>query len=322
MNRFKTPTIGLLAALALGLINGCGAGSHGNATGTGTPAPKSGSPSALGEPSDYGLNIFAASLPGDAAGSSAGAYCAEVLVAASTNASYSQGDIDQMSQSIQKFRDTHGVRDRRQGYPAPPATLRLESVALDNKMRAPYWEDKQCTISFQVTNVGNSAVSIPSVGMTLTGSSRGNDGRYALVEGCSVIGVSGYCGPQLGGGPLPCNVRDTAVTLTPGATGTRFAAADTSRCPEVDLSPNTSIEYIMNVASSDAQVFPAEPYLDVRRGQQSGIVALPALASAMTFADPSQFDCYRLNGRSLTQAWSGSAAVDWEARSAGGAWCA
>jgi hypothetical protein len=215
-----------------------------------------------------------------------------------------------------------------------PATLRLvpgapTSTADTGRGQLVTWlsEANACLIGLVVTNTGRTTVQIGRAGFRLTGAPSANTAAYALVEACSVLHVTQYCGPGKGGGPSACSGYSAGVQLQPAAAGTDFTAApfaseDTGApCPPPTLAPNASVDLWLAAYSTRADIYPAEPVLTVSTPAGPTTVAVESQAAPLAFAGADQFTCYRLTGNTFTPWRRGAPALDTEANANAGGWC-
>lgn len=260
-------------------------------------------------------------------GGPVGIACPMWVILANPSGSYSAASIQGLGTYLGGVvHDAHGKWDAEPGV--PPSTAQVVHVGVIN-LPSPgtSWNRPWCTIAMQITNVGGATVQIPHVGLRLTAAPMPNKDLYPLVEVCSVLGVRQYCGPQFGGGALPCSVYAFDVALADGTTGADFAGtsdtvAEPGTCPEVTLASNTSVEVVLIATSTLARDYPVEPFLQVSGPAGTAEYGVPASVGHVRFADPSAFSCYQLAGGSFALNSTGVAAMDSRAHSTRGEWCA
>jgi hypothetical protein len=257
---------------------------------------------------------------------STGMYCARWLVFASGRTTFTGAELQQMADFFAR-----GM------YAQPPPDNLLKftpaGVTDDPRAYAPRfigWQrELGCAIALQITNTDSSTVQIPQVGLQLTRAAEPNSTQYRLPDACSMQGLSTYCGPNLGGGPVSCDVYTAQVELpVSGGAGASALAAPAaiasdrvSKCPPITLAPGQSVEVIVEARAAEPSVYSLQPVLVVTTGAGSTTVAAPDLAGIMPFASASQFTCYHRDGQALSPTWNGLDALDFTARGGGGAFC-
>src|SRR5260370_17512130 len=82
-----------------------------------------------------------------------------------------------------------------------------------------------CMFSIEITNTGQSPIQIPQAGLRLTGSPAPNPNVYRLVEFCSVLHSTSFCGPNAGGPPPGCSVDGVEVALENQPSGADIMSA-------------------------------------------------------------------------------------------------
>lgn len=185
-----------------------------------------------------------------------------------------------------------------------------------------------CMFSLEITNTATDTVQISKVGLRITQSPSPNTTQYRMVEFCSIVHSSTFCGPVVGGPPPSCSVYGAELELSDQPAGTdllqppgQVDGITGHTCPEVTLGPNKSVTIIVGAYSKSALIYQATPILHVITPSGEGTVAFPVLAGVFAYADPSQFACYRLQG-STFQLWKqGAAAYDFVANASVNAWC-
>jgi hypothetical protein len=184
-----------------------------------------------------------------------------------------------------------------------------------------------CMFSLEITNTGKVALQIPQAGLHLTGAPIPNPTVYRLVEFCSVLHSTQYCGPTVGGPPPGCSVYGVEVALENRPSGADIMSApeqvDQSgrACPQPTLSSNQSVTFVIGAYSTDPLIYQAVPVVQVITPTAQGTVPFPQLAAVYAFADASQFMCYRLSGSKFEVWKQGAAAYDFDANSKACAWC-
>lgn len=316
---------GSLGLMVMVMAAGCGAPT--------APASRTAAPSALPTatatpttalPTAAFLNI----VPVAYYGGPVGIACPMWAVLANPSEPYSAAAVQGLGTFLSGVvGDAHGDWDADPGV--PPSTAQVVHVGVIN-LPSPgtSWNRPWCAIAMQITNVGGGVVQIPQVGLRLTAAPVLNQDVYPLVEVCSVLGVRRYCGPQFGGGALPCSVYAFDVALGDGTAGADFAGTPDSiahpatRCPEVTLAPNASVELVVIVTSALARDYPIEPFVQVSSASGTVEYGVPASAGHIQFADPSAFSCYQLAGGSFVLNSTGVAALNFGAHYTRGEWCA
>jgi hypothetical protein len=241
-------------------------------------------------------------------------HCHQWLVFTSDRRTYTDDEVKQMANFL-----VAGAVSQ------PPTTLRFVDGTVTNP-KLDFGADGSCSLSLQITNVTAGTIQIPQVGWHLTDQARPNTASYALIEACSTEGTDIYCGPQRGAGPTKCDFMEADSTLD--GSGTDFLVAPVgdddngNPCPQITLRPNQSIEVGMRVSSSAALIYPVEPEVAVVTTTGKTIVPLSRLAGTMVFADPSQYTCSRLQGRTFVATWSGADALTGGTVDGHGRWCA
>jgi hypothetical protein len=175
-----------------------------------------------------------------------------------------------------------------------------------------YFWGPGCSIDLQITNVGNAPVQIPAAGVLVSGTPERNTQQYNLVDRCSLTSPRPQpCHPQLGGGPVECQLYDTQVQLDNTqsnalVTDSPASRAEDAPCPTLTINPNATIELLIDAASHDSLVYSVTPVLSVDTQAGRYLVSLPDLAGSMAFADPAQFACYKLQQSTLLKALDGA----------------
>jgi hypothetical protein len=310
------------------LVSGCGsAGSPaaGGASATPVATAPAAAPTPMPDlPVAPFLNIVSVGVTSTAP---AGIACPMWAILSQPGAVYAGADVQRMGTFLnQVIQAAHGTYDLDPGV--PPPTIQVTHVALNRPDYAnTSWNVPWCSIVMQTTNVGTQTVQVPRVGLRLTGTPAPNAAQYPLVEVCSVLNVSQYCGPQFGGGATACSGYPVTVDLSDGPPGTMFAGTPAANpngpaCPEVTLAPGGSVAFVFHVTSSLARDYPAEPYLEVSGPTRTTTYGVPSIAGHLTFADAGQFACYRLTGGSFTLDSTAAAALAFHTLSTHGQWCA
>ena len=185
-----------------------------------------------------------------------------------------------------------------------------------------------CMFTIEITNTGATAIQIPQAGLRLTGDPQPNPAVYRLVEFCSVVHSTSYCGPNAGGVPPGCSVYGVEIALENQASGADVVGAPAAidpttnqACPPVTLAHDQSVTFVIAAYSTDAKIFQAVPVLKVITATAQGPVTFPQLGAVYSFADPSQFTCYRLSGSTFVAWEQGAAAYDFFANQKLDAWC-
>lgn len=236
--------------------------------------------------------------PSDPTGTAVGM---DQLVLASDQITYSQAEIAQIRTYVENNLVT-GPEKFLTTEATPPPTLRwVLGGSVDSIPGTVH--DVPCLAVLALTNMGNTPIQIPTVGVQLQERPQQNPYQYRLIDACSLLSPTFIgCPPTQGGGPGNCSFYFATIQLGPGEQNSVFSAVPdgASGCGTLTISPaNQVLLYTTfslapntpkNLSYSVLPVFT----VDTTQGMQT--ISLPQLASTLTFASANQFSCYKLQG--------------------------
>ena len=312
--------LGAILAAGLILSAGCGPTSPPSA---GAPPSPSLSPS-QGPAVDANLNVVVGSLFGRGGELHCPNWIEHVdnIVLAQSRLTYSDAEISRMAAAFSGEAVIPQQLD--------PSLLAVMPGAMTSSV--PSHPDllflEACLVTLEITNGGTNTVQIPRVGLRLLEKPIANQTVYRLVEFCSVVHSSDYCGPRGFGGGADCSTYNVYLSLADQPAGADFLARPMQTdlgtmepCPEVTLAAGQSVTFRLAVYSTSALVYRAGLVLDVVTSTGRGTIAFPQMAGVFTYADPSQFLCYRLSGSTFVLWHQGASAYDFVGNSQAGGYC-
>jgi outer membrane protein assembly factor BamB len=221
------------------------------------------------------------------------------LVLATDRLTYTPEEIEQMRNYLLTIANNEDVLATAY-QTSPPSTLRWVPGS------------DTCSISFQISNTGNTTVQIASWGVKLMRTPQKNTYRYRSINLCSLFSLQGnpydyFCNNGSGGGG--CSEYTADIALNADATpGTLFPVVPVPQsglpfsCYEPILYPNDSIGISMTLSSIDPTTHAVAPYIyavmpviTITDAQGAHVITLSALAGTATFADTRYMPCYSLS---------------------------
>jgi hypothetical protein len=298
------------------VVLACGTTEPPTPTATPTPTPSTASNPAIDVTADglhiqtYGLSCASPAAP---SGVNFGAW----LVLATTQLTYDASDLQQMRDYLGSLRSLTGAT------PGPtPSTLKWVHGAPTTSQIGPYrgvlrfYTPAYCFDDLQITNTSTSPIQISQAGLRLQAVPQPNPLQYRLIDVCSLGGaIVQFCQLNQGASDL-CIAYDVQIQLARGASGAEDLAAPVgldpykNPCPALIISPGAQVDLSLNFGSAEPLVYfgALEFKLQTAAGQQQTLV-LSQAPSTLTFADPSQFTCYGLQGTTFTVEAQGAAAL-------------
>jgi hypothetical protein len=220
------------------------------------------------------------------------------LVLAAASLTYSQGEIQQMTEYFHAIFTSGNTASS--FLTSPPASLRWAPGG------------QSCKGAFQITNKGNTPIQISTVGIQITQDPQQNSYQYRTIDACTLLSASDQRGtwcnfaPSGGGN---CSIyyasihlqdakanavlTDTPIVYPPGPGVT---------CPELTIDPNATTDLYITFLSSDISnsfIYSIIPELTLSDANGTHVISLPQLASTLAFANTSQISCYGLQGNTF-----------------------
>jgi hypothetical protein len=280
----------LILILFIAMLTGCGSNST---TSSPTPTPSIGKSSAVSI-DVAGLHIQSSEGIQCPLGASSSLTVSQNLVLATERLTYSQNEIQQIENYLNAI--FNSSTSANSYLVAPPDTLTWVSGSTS------------CAAKLQITNTGSGVVQIPSAGIQLTQTPRQNSYQYRTIDTCTILtrflpacfvpSTVGSCGVYY------ANIQLNAVNQPSNVTGDLFAIPPVNQttCGELTLNPNATIDMLLNFSSSGTPanfIYSVTPQLTVSTTNGTHSVSLSQLAGRLTFADKSQFSCYKLVGNTF-----------------------
>jgi outer membrane protein assembly factor BamB len=217
------------------------------------------------------------------------------LVFTTARLTYSKNEIQQIRNYLHEI--IYGSESITSAYTlTPPPTLHWISGSAN------------CTLNLEISNTGNTAVQINSLGVQLASAPQANNTQQLhTLDVCSVANQqdawSFGCGegPSGGGG---CGAYSVNIVLKTAPASTIFAAApigEVGGCPLPILHPNDTIEIGIQFSSPGMKPHTVAPYLytvvpvlTIADSNGSHTFTLSSMAGIAAFVDEQQITCYGL----------------------------
>ena len=310
--RIVLPRI-LIALCLLELVSACGSSTYSTPGITPSTNPLSAQSSSLPRPSIEKARAL------DQAGllhiqinpiSCSSLAVSNAVVFASNRLEYDAGEIQQMTTYIGQIL---GRGEQQVGNflyddpPTPPATLNVALGGLIGTQQPSGTNQTNvgCSESLQITNIGNSTITITGVNMRLLSDTQLNQYHYRLIDSCSLApaGGSDQLCPRLVGSSTAYYYN---FNLGSAKAGTLFTGQRQIDQPFLD--PGQIAFIFLSFLSSENLIYSVAPEITVAPGITISQVnngqrtfTLSQLNSTLAFAKPDQYSCYKLNGKTFVK---------------------
>ncbi len=225
------------------------------------------------------------------------------LVLATNRLSYDSNELQQMRNYLKS------IFFSQSGPTQMPDTLRWVLGGPTGTSRAVIYADGKldgyiddCGFKLELTNIGQNAIQIQSVGVQLMGGTQQNNYQYRLIDICGGNVLIIACG--FGGGGSVCSEYYATIKLGVGSTNAVFSAmpvAGDPSCGELTLNPRESKELYVYLYSPHNLIYLVRPQLTLDTSNGSNTLPLTELTSRLAFANDNQFRCYALQGDTFVE---------------------
>jgi hypothetical protein len=170
------------------------------------------------------------------------------------------------------------------------------STATDSNLSTWLPKIQDCTIAWEITNIGQKPIQLVQMGMKLLANTTEDSTQHRLVEGCSILHKFDQSAP-CGTGGRPSPVQYT-FGFGPGKVG--FVIQGQSAVGKPVINPGDTLVLIpsfLETNPSDSLIYTFEPEVVINySGKDERVIDLPEWKETLVMAPIEHFSCYYLQG--------------------------